>query len=319
VGGGTGGNDTGFPGFYVEGRHLYDRCGEQVILRGINEMIVWSADQDGVPEFAEIAKTGANVVRIVWTIVDGTAAGLDTAIQNAVAQKLIPLVELHDATGDLSKLPSLVTWWTTPEVVAVIQKHQQYLLVNIGNEVGASVNADAWEAAYVSAITSMRSAGIHVPLIIDGPSWGQDIDMLQGKGPALIAVDPDANLLFSVHMWWHDANGARVQAELQQSVDMDLPLIVGEFAHHAVSNCSAEPFDYDTLLTEAQSKQIGWLAWSWGAVENGDCGNDGPFDMSTDGTFAGLTGWGLDVAVSHTASIQSTSVRPASMLSGSCD
>jgi mannan endo-1,4-beta-mannosidase len=315
----SGGSASGLPGFYVDGRHLYDRCGEQVVLRGVNEMIVWSGGQDGVPEFAEIAKTGANAVRIVWTIADGTAAGLDTAITNAVAQDLIPMVELHDATGDLSKLPSLVTWWTQADVVAVIKKHEQYLLLNIGNEVGASEQADPWESAYETAITSLRDAGIRTPLIIDGPQWGQDIDMLQNKGPALIEHDPDHNLLFSVHMWWNDPNGTRVTNEIQQSVSMSLPLIVGEFAQHAVSNCSAEPFDYDTLLTLAQTNQIGWLAWSWGSVKNNDCKDDGPFDMTTNGTFAGLSGWGLDVATTHEASIKNTSVRPASMTSGTCN
>ena len=64
--------------FHVTGRFLYDRCNEKVVLRGVNEMVVWTAGKDGAPEFAEIAKTGANSVRIVWTE-EGTASELDTA------------------------------------------------------------------------------------------------------------------------------------------------------------------------------------------------------------------------------------------------
>ena len=30
------------PGFRVVGRQLFDRCGEEVVLRGINKMIVWT-------------------------------------------------------------------------------------------------------------------------------------------------------------------------------------------------------------------------------------------------------------------------------------
>jgi mannan endo-1,4-beta-mannosidase len=110
----------------VRGRHLYDRCGEQVVLRGVNEMIVWSGGRDGNPEFSEIAKTGANAVRIVWTE-EGTAAELDAVITNALGNHLVPMVEHHGATGDLSLVPVVVDYWTRRDVVAVIKKARGFL------------------------------------------------------------------------------------------------------------------------------------------------------------------------------------------------
>jgi mannan endo-1,4-beta-mannosidase len=198
----------------------------------------------------------------------------------------------------------------------VIKKHEQNLLVNIGNEVGDVVDNAAWEAGYKQAITRMRDAGITTPLIIDASKWGQNIDQLQAVGPALVAHDP--NILLSVHMWWTDGSGATITKELNESVALDLPLMVGEFAQHAVYECSRHPFDYKTLLAKSVELEVGWLAWSWGAAENGDCKDDGPFDMTTDGTFAGLTGWGREVAVTDPNSIQNTSVRPHSIETGSC-
>jgi mannan endo-1,4-beta-mannosidase len=309
---------TGREGYWVDGRILRDRCCEKVVLRGVNEMVVWTGSQDGNPQFAEIAKTGANAVRIVWETA-GPVSKLDAAIGNAIDNDLIPIPELHDATGDLSKLAPVVDYWVRSEVVEVINKHRANVIVNIANEAGNnSVTLDTFNSSYQGAITRIREAGIHVPLIIDGSSWGQDIDMLQAAGPTLIAADPDHNLLFSVHMWWNDPEGTRVTTELNESVGANLPLLVGEFAQHAVSTCSAEPFAYQTLLSLSKSLEIGWLAWSWGGVKNSDCANDGPFDMSTDGTFDGLTGWGREVAVTDPNSIQNTSVRPRSMTSGSC-
>ncbi|AUX38958.1 mannan endo-1,4-beta-mannosidase [Sorangium cellulosum] len=313
-GGGGGGEES--TGFSVRGRFLHDRCGEKVLLRGINEMVVWlPSGTDGLPEFAEIAKTGANAVRIVW-LTDEPAADLDVAITNALAQKLIPIVELHDATGKWELLPTLVDYWTSADVVAVIKKHEQNLLVNIGNEVGDQVDNAAWEAGYKQAITRMREAGITVPLVIDASKWGQNIDQLQAVGPALVAHDP--NILLSVHMWWTDGSAAAITRELEESVALNLPLMVGEFAQHAVYECGQHPFEYKALLAKSVELEVGWLAWSWGAVKNGDCQDDGPFDMTTDGTFAGLTGWGREVAVTDPNSIQNTSVRPHSIETGAC-
>ncbi len=283
-------------------------------------MIIWSTGKDGDPEFGEIAKTGANVVRIVWNE-EGTAGELDTAIANALAEHLIPMVEHHSATGDLSKLPEVVDYWVNPEILAVLKKYEADLLLNIANEAGdGNVTAAQFQAAYEPAITRLRDAGLILPLILDAPSWGQNINVLQASWEALVAHDPESNLLFSVHMWWNDPEGTRVKTELAESVAAGMPLIVGEFAHHAVSQCSAEPFAYGVLLEEAEKAGIGWLAWSWGAVPNNDCKEDGPFDMAEGGVYGSWTGaWAEEVLVTHPASIKNTSVRPASIVAGTCN
>ena len=53
------------------GRHLFSAAGEKVILRGVNEMFVWSNDKSGIRLLPEIAQTGANCVRLVWTEEEG--------------------------------------------------------------------------------------------------------------------------------------------------------------------------------------------------------------------------------------------------------
>jgi mannan endo-1,4-beta-mannosidase len=305
-------------GFFVDGRTLRDRCGEPVVLRGVNEMVIYTQSQDGLPTFPEMARSGANSVRITWNTT-GPVAKLDSVMGNAIANQMIPMVVLNEATGDLSRVGQEVDYWVRDDVVATIQKYEDKALVNIANEAGdGSVTQAAFTSVYQDAIQRMRSAGIHTPLVIDGSQWGQNIDMLQAVGPGLITFDPDHNLLFSVHTYWDDPSGARVTAEIDQSVSMGLPLIVGEFAQHAVAGCGAAPFAYKTLLALAQRSQIGFFPWSWGTVTNNDCRDDQPFDMTTDGTFAGLQGWGAEVAVTDPNSIQKTSVRSSYMLTGSC-
>ena len=297
-----------YPGFRVEGRYLYDRFGNKVILYGVNKMIIYT-DRDGIPAFPEIAQTGANVVRIVW-LAEGSAEELDIAITNAINHQLIPMVDCHDSTGEWDNLQVCVDYWVRPDVLAVLKKHETYLLINIANEAGENtIPDDQYRAGYALAIWRMRAAGIHVPLIIDSSRWGQDIDGLQDNGPYLIQVDPDHNLMFSIHMWWPSAwRGQGVTQfvidEIKESVDLDLPLIVGEFAHKGPGCSCCIP--YQTIIEQCALNEIGYLPWSWGPG-NSDCAE---MDMTEDGTFDTLHAWGLEVAITSTYSIRNLAVRP---------
>jgi mannan endo-1,4-beta-mannosidase len=297
------------PRFYLEGRHLYDRCGERVVLRGVNKMNIWT-DPDGIPSFAEIAKSGANAVRIVW-LTTTPAAEFDATLANAAAAHLIPILDMHDATGDWEKLDDVVDYWVRPETVEIIRKHEAYLLVNIANEAGREVRDDVYVAAYQDAVSRMRAAGIRVPLVIDAAGWGRNAEQLLRAAPALLARDRD--LIFSWHAW--DTTGdqaSRITANLERAVAQEIPLIVGEFAHAEVG-CKGN-IPYRHLMAEAQRLGVGWLAWSWGPG-NSDCA---AMDMTEDGTFETLHAWGKEVALTDPNSICMTSRRPRSMTSGEC-
>jgi mannan endo-1,4-beta-mannosidase len=298
-----------YPGFRVSGRFLYDKAGEKVVLMGINHMAIWM-DVAG-QYYSEIAKTGANCVRIVWTS-SGTAEQLDKAIYTCRANSMIPMIESHDATGVWNDLKKCVDYWIRPDIVAVIKKHQEYLLINISNECGdASVSASDFRTKYIAAVTQMRNAGIHVPLIIDGTDWGKNINVLQSEGPAIIAGDPDQNVMFSVHMWWPQMWGYTEQtviSEIAESVSMGLPLIVGEFGGLWEESAQGQ-IPYKAIIRECYNNQVGWLAWSWGPGNNPQAF----LDMTTDSTYATLRAWGLEVAVTDTNSIKNRAVRPASI------
>lgn len=290
----------------VENRFLTSPCDEKIVLMGPNRMVYWM-DRTGLSSFSEIAKTRSNSVRIVWTT-EGSPEALDTVLRNARRHQLLPVIELHDATGDWSKLGLLVDYWSRRDIAAVIAKHQAYTVVNIGNEVGDEVSLDAYITGYQMAVTRLRQAGYKTPLMIDAPGWGKDIDTLQAAAPALIEQDPQNNILLSVHMWWPAMWGydeQRVRAEIIESVQAGLPLVIGEFGNRWDDSPEGK-IPYQAIIKTALEYDIGFMPWSWGP------GNKPQqhLDMTDDGTFEGLTGWGREIMLDESYSIANNAKAP---------
>ncbi len=289
---------------YVDGRFLFAPNGEKIILRGINKMNVVS-DPTGEKSFPEIAKTGANAVRIMWAKWGGGGKQLDTIIGNCIKNKMLPIIELHEATGKWDKLDECVDFWLQKDVVAIIQKYQKYLLLNIANEAGTdTVTQNNFAATYSRIIKKMRSSGIHVPLIIDAANWGRNESYLLTNGKALVSADPDHNLIFSWHIWDSGITESRISTAIDQSIKLNINLLIGEFAPMEVKCKCCIPYKF--IMQYCQKKSIGWLPWSWG-VGNGDCP---AMDMTKTENFETLFDWGLEVAVTDKYSIKNTSRRP---------
>ena len=307
TGGSTGATSTHM---YTQGSDLYTYCGEKVLLRGLNQMSIWT-DASG-SSYPAIASFGSNAVRIVFAE-SGNATGLDTLLTKAEANKMIPIPEIHDATGNIGGVPGTVTWWTQPSVVAVIKNHEKWMLLNIANESGDNnVSDSTFQSTYTSAITSIRNAGIVVPLVIDGSGWGQKVEQLLTVAPALLAADPQKNVIFS----WHEYTGgtqenARITTSLEKSKTLGIVLINGEFASGGAGVCT-QTIPYQFLLSEAQRVGTGWLAWSWDN-SNSDCSVGGAsiFNMTTNLTSASglVAGWASNVVRDDPNSIKNTSVR----------
>ncbi len=304
---------------HVVGRFLYDARGERVVLRGVNKMTIWVDVPHGTDPFPEIARTGANVARIVWNDT-GTADALDRALSQCLAAHMIPMIENHDATGDLSHLPRVMAYWTRPDVVAVLKKHQEHLLLNIANEAGDKTVADeAFVAEYAADVRALRGAGLLMPLIIDAPDWGKNLDLLLRVADRLTASDPRHDLLFSVHLYWRYSRGqtdAEVTEKLRESVTRNVPLIVGELSSYVSDGSNdTDSVRYQNILEQCARDDIGWLVWEWGPGNMDEkTGRLLPWmGMTTDGRFDTLNGWGRDIALENPFGIAKTSRRPRSV------
>jgi poly(3-hydroxybutyrate) depolymerase len=291
-------------GFFVDDGRLYDSRGSDFIARGVNLPLAWYQTQS-IQWLNEVASTGANSVRLVWQV-GLPLPVLRAAIARAIELDLVPMVELHDATGaaEDDALLRLARYYAE-DARAILLEFEQHLLVNIANE--WSGEDGAFVGAYRAAIDLMRAAGLRHTLVIDANAYGQRAQTLLTYGSELLALDPEHNLLFSAHFYEQFARSAHVERVLRAAVAKHLPFVVGEFGtpgDAAPASVLATP----ALLAEAERLGIGHWAWVWTGYGDGP----GSLDLSTSGSAADLTPWG-QLVINGTFGIRSTS-RPAAAL-----
>lgn len=298
----------------IRGRFLYTAAGERVVLRGVNEMFSISTDPTGVRTMPEIARTGANAVRI-FTLPDYSAERLDAILAHAVANGLIPIVECHAATGKWDRLGVCVGYWTRPDIVAVLRRNRRWTLVNIANEAGETVSRDRFIAGYLDAIIRIRAAGVDTPLIIDGTDWGKEYAMLLDSWPVFQRADPRHAIMVSAHSYWVGTEEQRkkpYRAIIAKVTRDNIPFLLGEGPTGTGWDCKPSPYRW--AMTALQKAQIGWLAWSWGLVPNGDCREANSYDITSGGRFGQWKSpYGRQLMVRHPASVRRSSRRPCSI------
>jgi len=277
----------------VAGRYLRDHCGKPFVMRGITEMVIWSEDRDGVPEFAEIAKTGANAGRIVW-LTEGEAGELDRAISSVRAEGMVAVLDLHDDARDLSHqeaMDRLVSYFTRDDVRRVVMKHQKALVVELQVRKWPSAEPAAWEEMNRDALARLREAGLRIPLAIKEPTWDDEFDELVTRLQRII--EADGNAIYVADVW--NGTAAEYRAQAEALIAAGIPSYLSEFSGYQAATCPIVPTEVTELLQVSEDLNLGWFAWSWGGVKNEGCDGEGYLDISSDGTVSGINGWGLTV------------------------
>ena len=269
---------TASDGFHVEGQKIIDANGNNFIMRGVNVPHAWFQN-NSEQTLRAVAAKGCNTVRVVC--LDG-ASGYKTSadeIRKVIGwckeNKLICVLEVHDATGkdSISDIVTAAKYWT--EMKDILNENRAYVIVNIANEWVGTWDSSTWSQGYQQAVKIIRDAGIKNMLMIDAAGWGQYGTSIKEKGTEVFASDPEKNTVFSIHFYGTAGkNSSTIKSNIDGALSSGAPVLAGEFGY----NHSDGDVDEISLMNYCEEKGLGYLAWSWkgngGGVEYLDLCND---------------------------------------------
>ncbi len=309
--------------FRVQDGKLLDPTGTAFIMRGVNNPHNYYYDRalDALPK---ISNFQFNTVRVVWCADTLLRSGrcdpkdmhsleqLEAVLKKAWDEKLVVMLTMQNATGSDSAedLALLIDWYVRAEVVALLQKYQNNLIINIANEwiANTSGRENLYVTTYKSAIRRMRSAGLSHVIVVDAPGWGQDFQGLLKTYEDI--QNFDKNVMFSSHMYELYGERQRVSEVFGLVRQKKIPYLVGEFA------CQHKPYqkvDCDGILEEAAKKDfpVGYIGWSY----SGNNSELSGLDVTRMDDWSTLSSWG-ERLVNGANGIRATSQRQC--LFGGC-
>ncbi len=309
--------------FTTQGNQIKDPCGNNFVPKGVNYSLLddWNFPSNlnnGKERSVEIIKSNANTVRIMWYVDYGNASRpnyelyqLDSVISRFSRANIVSILELHDFTHihtDTTAFNNqIVAFWTSADVKQLIKKHEKHVWLNVANEYGPALYpADlgytldpnygtkvlTWAAHYKNVISTLRNAGIEVPIVIDAPNYGMDLNAVVTHGQSFVNQDPLKRIILSNHAYWNEASNL-LEAKIDQISALSFPVILGEIGNDDFA-CAAIA-GYTDMLSRAQAKNVGWLAWTWNrdnCPNRNLTANDNTFNSATDGLFTELTPYG---------------------------
>lgn len=275
-------------GFHVQNQKIIDANGNEFIMRGVNVAHAWYQNNTEQTIKAVAAK-GCNTVRVVcadggqWT--KTSAAELEKIIGWCKENKLICVLEAHDATGSdkVEDIVAAAKYWA--ENKDILNKNTDTVILNIANEWVGTWDSATWAKGSEEAIKVVRDAGIKNMIMIDAAGWGQYGNAIKEKGAEVFASDPDKNTVFSIHFYGTAGKDAStIKSNIDGALSSGAPVLAGEFGYKH----SDGDVDEISLMNYCDEKGLGYLAWSW----KGNGGGVEYLDLSNDWDGNSLTEWG---------------------------
>lgn len=267
---------------HVQGRQLYDTCGNPLVIRGVEQRYGQGIDVNGswLDLTDQIAASGANAVRVLPDLSQLSTADVDSILGRAVGDGLVVFL----SPGDRS-------WFLRSDVEAMLAKYQASLILDAFQEPNYD-NRSQWETDVTAAIQQMRGAGYPEPLCVLANLYGRDLPVVLDRGQAVEDSDPLHNTILGWQAYWGQSGyyqgkyGMTLTQAMQQVDQAAFPIQVG------ILN-QADPgdmMDYATVMALAQQYGVGWLWWDWYNPFGGTV-----YNLSADGTAGNLSSVGHQV------------------------
>ncbi len=284
----------------VKGRFLYDCGGKRIILRGIEDFIDNHVD--------EIAKTGANAYRIVYTT---DAARLELVLQNAICENNM-IVSVASA-----RAYNETAWWNKPDIKEVLKKYESHIVLHAYQEApydGDLPGSDErWLAESVKLVKEIRGYGYVCPLEILADSWGQNVKVLLKHGRKVIDSDPERNIILGYQVYSNTRLDAPNKMTIETALDAveksGLPILVGAcaFTDKDCKQLYGSPADgWKRVWRGAFDHRIGCYYWCWSGSPSWLPSCDA---LSTDGYYGHWSKYGEEICGDNEYSISVTSVK----------
>lgn len=261
-------------GFFVVGSKLYDPKGVPAVLRGTN-LSHYDQNHTGL----DLA--GMNAARIALVFTKPQASNYAIVQNQLLAKKIVPIVGSWAGTckSDAATLSTIVDAWVAQASTWTLLNTKG--IVNIANEWGPA-NSVVWRDSYILAVARMRAAGYTGTLMIDSGGCGQDAQDVVKYGAAVLASDPQKNILFDVHVYgtfhYPKATAAWMQdydTALKALQASGLAIMVGEFGPGKNVGPSPTTLPPETIIARAEAAGFaGWMSWAWDDNDLGACMSD---------------------------------------------
>ena len=187
--------------------------------------------------------------------------------------------------SDAASLSAIVDTWVE-QAARLDGGRFKYSIINIANEWGPPNNV-FWRDSYISAIARMRAAGYTGTLVVDSGGCGQDPQNIVKYGAAVLASDPQKNILFDVHVYgaFHYPATASWMTDYTKSMvalkATGLPMMLGEFGPGKNIGPSPTMIPPEQVIATAEAAGWGWMPWAWDDNNLAGCkANDWWFSMT---------------------------------------
>lgn len=259
-------------GFHTDGTRLLDANDNEFVMRGINYS--WGWNQDKYWQIKSSHDWGFNTVRI--QVGSGKRSfcqkpsynDLKGLIEECENNKLVAVFNVQDITdfSEISDLQYAIDFWCQDDLVGLLNEHVSTVIVNINNEWPARTDQELWRDGYRIAVPALREAGIKNTLMIDCGGWGQDWLCLPKYGKEIYELDPERNIIYSLHMYQTSGRPDDVIEHMSLALEAGCPLCFGELAFEHKNHLSypqGGPVGWQDILEYSYRHNLSWIGWSW--------------------------------------------------------